>query len=187
MNATNYKNNSSSYFQKKISTYGSETSISDNKIKTIRIDEVLNFNKHDGKIIARFLKEYDIDKNVAIDILEATKTFLWLGDKYYKEQNKNLSIFKENYVIDEMWHNYILFTKEYFEFSKTVFGRYIHHLPNIDEGEGEELSEDEKNQKLKDDITFIGGNIGAEKLRIWYLDWPKQYSKNKMHNLKKIT
>lgn len=31
--------------------------------------------------------------------------------------------------IDEAWHNFILFTKDYQEFCRRYFGKFIHHVP----------------------------------------------------------
>lgn len=33
-------------------------------------------------------------------------------------------------VVDEVWHAFILFTKDYTAFCDDVFGRFIHHAPN---------------------------------------------------------
>lgn len=33
-------------------------------------------------------------------------------------------------IVDEVWHAYILFTKDYAAFCDDVFGRFIHHAPN---------------------------------------------------------
>lgn len=32
--------------------------------------------------------------------------------------------------VDEVWHNFILFTREYGYFCKRIFGEFIHHTPN---------------------------------------------------------
>jgi hypothetical protein len=32
-------------------------------------------------------------------------------------------------VVDEAWHQFVLFTHEYTEFCHSFFGRYIHHIP----------------------------------------------------------
>ena len=37
--------------------------------------------------------------------------------------------------VDEIWHQFILFTPDYFSFCEKYIGRYLHHLPTI---EGEE-------------------------------------------------
>jgi hypothetical protein len=36
--------------------------------------------------------------------------------------------------VDKMWHNHILFTRDYVAFCDSVIGRYIHHLPMLDNG-----------------------------------------------------
>lgn len=33
-------------------------------------------------------------------------------------------------IVDEVWHAFILFTKDYAVFCEDVFGRFIHHAPN---------------------------------------------------------
>lgn len=33
-------------------------------------------------------------------------------------------------VVDDLWHEFILHTKEYHKFCKNTFGKYIHHHPN---------------------------------------------------------
>lgn len=32
--------------------------------------------------------------------------------------------------VDEVWHNHILFTRDYADFCDDVFGGYLHHMPN---------------------------------------------------------
>lgn len=32
-------------------------------------------------------------------------------------------------IVDEAWHGFILFTREYNDFSRRAFGRYLHHTP----------------------------------------------------------
>jgi hypothetical protein len=34
-------------------------------------------------------------------------------------------------LVDEVWHTFILFTKEYRIFCNAIFGEYIHHEPNV--------------------------------------------------------
>lgn len=33
--------------------------------------------------------------------------------------------------VDEVWHTFILFTRDYTDFCNEVFGRYIHHQPSV--------------------------------------------------------
>src|SRR4051812_27533059 len=34
--------------------------------------------------------------------------------------------------VDKMWHTFILFTREYSAFCHSKFGRFIHHVPNVE-------------------------------------------------------
>ncbi len=35
-------------------------------------------------------------------------------------------------LVDEVWHTHILFTREYAEFSQSIFGFFLHHQPSTD-------------------------------------------------------
>ncbi|MDP3798836.1 MAG: hypothetical protein Q8R06_17105 [Polaromonas sp.] len=43
-----------------------------------------------------------------------------------ENQNESFGI---SHHVDELWHTFILFTKDYFKFCKYVCGGYIHHAP----------------------------------------------------------
>jgi hypothetical protein len=51
------------------------------------------------------------------------KNFLILILKYPKE------LLAPAPDIDEVWHNHILFTREYFRDTQEIFGGYLHHSP----------------------------------------------------------
>jgi hypothetical protein len=46
--------------------------------------------------------------------------------------------------VDALWHQLILFTREYFTFSQEYFGRYFHHSPNLPSNGNGDRSEVEK-------------------------------------------
>ena len=50
------------------------------------------------------------------------KKFLWLCAK--SDEQSALMVSK---LIDELWHQFILFTREYHDFCDRFFGHYIHH------------------------------------------------------------
>lgn len=45
-------------------------------------------------------------------------------------KNKNRRIEMVSELIDEIWHTFILFTKEYETFSLQIMNGFIHHMPN---------------------------------------------------------
>ena len=56
-------------------------------------------------------------------IFTETKKFLYIS------RQPGVFIPDELLIVDEMWHNFILFTATYQEFCLRYFGIYIHHTP----------------------------------------------------------
>ena len=60
-----------------------------------------------------------------LEAFTEVKKFLWLcaaNDRSYPMMSRG---------IDELWHQFILFTVEYHNFCDRYFGQYIHHAPAI--------------------------------------------------------
>lgn len=66
--------------------------------------------------------------------------FFWASEKHFGDLQANPQ--KEEYQfvyimdeamksIDQMWHIFLLYTKDYMDFCEQYFGEYIHHLPDI--------------------------------------------------------
>lgn len=69
--------------------------------------------------------------NLAATACKLYKNFLWLHCKY---SDVLLVPTKD---IDEVWHNHILFTKQYHADCEALFGRYLHHHPSDRDNEAE--------------------------------------------------
>lgn len=50
---------------------------------------------------------------------------------YANKESISATVAMTSEIIDEVWHNLILFTKDYHEFSMMVYDEYLHHLPAI--------------------------------------------------------
>ncbi len=61
--------------------------------------------------------------------LKLYKNFLWLFKLYPQEQ------WVPSRIIDEVWHNHILHTREYHRDCHAIFGYYLHHAPAKPGGE----------------------------------------------------
>lgn len=84
----------------------------------------------------------------AMRCLQRYKNFLWLQKKY--DGDIYLVPSKE---IDEMWHNHILYTQNYVNDCKHIFGYYFHHKP---------AAPDENPQQLVDDYLQTKAAYFAE-------------------------
>jgi hypothetical protein len=73
-------------------------------------------------LLDRMVDKHGWSEDHARECFEDTKRYLFLCAK----TGKPLVPSKK---IDEMWHNFILFTMDYEEFCRTRLGRFMHHRP----------------------------------------------------------
>lgn len=71
--------------------------------------------------------------------------------------------------IDDMWHEFILFTEDYTDFCKHYFGEYIHHKPVIPNDSPFERNMIER--KVQSLLEYIYDNLGEDTLRVWYASY----------------
>ncbi|WP_052250038.1 hypothetical protein [Flavobacterium sp. KMS] len=148
------------------------------------LSNVLNYKNED--VVDRFLKFYKIEESEAVSIFQETKKWLWLCS------NVNFNFISDDsiIIIDEMWHNFILFTKDYNDFCQTYFGQYIHHQPKTRK-ENEEWNKDiEKSIKdykiaLKKQYELIYDYLGEETLNKWYVEFADKYTGTYMKSITK--
>jgi hypothetical protein len=75
--------------------------------------------------ILRFMGGYEISRDEAEDIFHQMKKLLLLMNHYGKDEY--IFTHEPLWIIDEMWHTFILFTQDYQNFCLTYLGRFIHH------------------------------------------------------------
>jgi hypothetical protein len=86
----------------------------------VPFDVVANY-KH-PHLVARLQRKCSMSHEEAEQLFLDTKQFMYLCAKY----PGGLAPTK---VIDEGWHNFILFTRDYRRFCLDFLGRFIHHEP----------------------------------------------------------
>src|SRR5215216_881231 len=114
-------------------------------LSIVNLDEVLEY-KNDY-VVHCFLRDYDMTFEEASDVFTQTIKWLYLcahNQVNYKGDIK-LAITKYVTIIDEMWHTFILCTKEYNDFCDRYFGFYIHHKPTSKEDKKKFEEEFQKN------------------------------------------
>lgn len=84
-----------------------------------------------SKVKARMVKK-QIKEETAEAAIKQFKRFFWLAgtQSLYMVPTKSA---------DEVWHEFILFTKDYAETCENLFGKFIHHKPAT--GKAEEVAE----------------------------------------------
>lgn len=75
-------------------------------------------------LVHRFVTKLHLSQGDAEELFEDTKRFLFLCGG-----TKHEGPLAPPEMVDEGWHNFILFTEDYAKFCHTHFGNFIHHRP----------------------------------------------------------
>jgi hypothetical protein len=74
-------------------------------------------------LVLRYQNKLGLDEQQARQLFDDTKRFLFLCGTVPGKWSPTK-------IIDEGWHNMILFTQDYADFCQRFFGRFIHHSPH---------------------------------------------------------
>jgi len=125
-------------------------------------------------VLERYAKDYPDNVLTPEKAFKELMNFFWLSlkheaDKLNYPQNNELDficgIHSEMKEVDDMWHTFLLFTKDYISFCKTYLGRYFHHSPNTGK---EQLTENEFRLDFTRFLSYVYDNLGEESLKTWF-------------------
>ncbi|MBE9052732.1 hypothetical protein IQ243_20350 [Nostocales cyanobacterium LEGE 11386] len=156
------------------------------------LEELKNYQS--DAVVNRFIETWDLPFSEAKDIFEETKKWLWLSA--YNQELKNssiiLAISQSTKLLDEMWHTFILFTKDYHDFCDRYFGYYVHHFPTPKSHYEQTIREYEENPDFvmsRNEKIFaaqyelIYDVLGEETLIKWYSDYLEKYTDDYMKKI----
>lgn len=151
---------------------------------TPSLPDILAYQNDD--VICRFLDKYNVTEQEALDLFAETKKFLYLS------HFEPVFISDDMVMIDEMWHNFILFTKDYHHFCINYFGKFKHHQPTS-KAEKEERKKKRKESngeihqdflnKVEDLMNAAYDHLGAETVEKWFDEYAEKYSLNRVKML----
>ncbi|SMG48740.1 hypothetical protein SAMN05661096_03512 [Marivirga sericea] len=157
------------------------------------LETALDCNE-DNVIIEGFMERYSVSREEAEEILTETKKWLWLASENIKEK-KSFRMFIDHslIIIDEMWHNFILHTRAYQKFCHEKLNLFVHHEPTpkaaqiigFDSDEEKQKFQQQQEEKLSQQLSYIYDKLGAETVSKWYEEFPEKFSKKKIHALKR--
>lgn len=151
-----------------------------------QLDAILMYRNEN--VISRFTDMFSVTATEAEEIFKETLKFLYICPL------PGTFIPDELLIIDEMWHNFILFTKDYQAFCNTHFGQYLHHLPASKQekeqqqrinNEDPEKAAADFNNRLKIFMESVFDHLGKETLLRWFTMYPSVYSKEIIKALRK--
>jgi hypothetical protein len=81
-------------------------------------------------VVLRFMETWDLPRAEADELFDDMLKWLWLGATVTTWANPpRLAISPSTKLVDEMWHTFILFSRDYVTFCEQFFGFYLHHSP----------------------------------------------------------
>lgn len=86
-------------------------------------------------------------------LFEDLLAWMWLNQQR-KKLGKNTYLFGPLLILDEIWHAFILHTRDYIDFSMCYFGEYLHHEVEP-VGFEHVMEEDELSDYLHDCFNFL--------------------------------
>lgn len=126
-----------------------------------------------AKAVQVFCRNYRIDEVEAEKVFIEMLKWLWLGRIHQLDQDtdkpENLYIFPSLLVVDEMWHCFILCTRDYSDFCFKFFGAFLHHSPHLDDEES--LS----GYHVNENISYVISRLGRPTGMLWYLQYRLKY------------
>jgi hypothetical protein len=132
-------------------------------------------NYKNNKILLRYDKDYPAAKMGSKEAFKELMKYIWLHYKHEAEKkisnNKALNfsclIHEEMIDIDNMWHTFLLFTKDYHAFCNDYLdGIFLHHDP-IGASE-EKVLYDNYDQELSLYLSYIYDNLGEDTVLKWF-------------------
>jgi hypothetical protein len=143
-------------------------------------------------VVLRFLETWEIPRAEADDLFEQTKRWLWLAATLEGTPRSTLIITPSTKLIDEMWHTFMLFSREYAEFCEKFFGFFVHHRPTprseyLEQIARHELAPDayraEQGARLEQQFAVVLELLGEGTLVKWYSDYLERYSEARLHDI----
>lgn len=108
------------------------------KLMKCTLDEILKYDNR--PVVARFEKDFPNFRGEGGVIFKDLLRFFWASEKHEQDRkadskNKHLDFVfimdEAMKPIDQIWHVFLLYTKDYMDFCHKYFQEYIHHLPDI--------------------------------------------------------
>ncbi len=125
-------------------------------------------------VLLRYEKDYPNSTLKAKDALHELLKYFWLSVKHKIDcirnpENQDLffpcGMYPEMQEIDDMWHTFLLFTKDYGEFCQKFFGEFLHHVPKTEENS---LSKEEFKIVFARYLSYIYDHLGEDTVKKWF-------------------
>jgi len=139
-----------------------------------------------ARVVNGFLRKYRMPRRSAEQIYDDMLRWMWL----VSTAKQPLPVIDPMVVIDEMWHQFILHTREYKEFCRDYLGRFIEHdpetLPAPKSRKAREAMLAELEAQLDSMIDLVADRFGVKTAKRWFVTYGERYSPRVMDDLRVV-
>lgn len=148
----------------------------------MQLEQLLQYQN--PNILQRYAADFPHNQLSGPQALQELVKFFWLAEKHRREHraepaNKALhfqcTIHPEMQEIDDMWHTFLLFTRDYSSFCRSYFGRFIHHVPNVEE---KPVPKAQFKREFARFASYVYDHLGEETLIAWFEQNTEKHSNN---------
>jgi hypothetical protein len=149
-----------------------------------------------AEVVARFLEMYPIGEEESEELF--VDTLRWLYLKTFRQENDELFLVlpSEMFLLDEMWHCFVLDTPGYATFCLEHFGHFVHHQPETAASRSSRRALattdpegyiEERTRRLEGLSVVIVRNLGESVRHRWLEELPAKYPPQRMLRLRAMT
>lgn len=145
------------------------------------LSRALRYRNRD--VVAKFARHFQVPEDESAALFEECKKWLWL---HGLPDAPPMVMLWEMLIVDEMWHTFVLYTRDYERYCRSRFGTFIHHNPTRlrDQERHQRGMTTERDAYLKRQrrqrerqYGFIADKLGVDTLSLWYVEYPLRYGK----------
>jgi hypothetical protein len=138
-------------------------------MKDIPLSTLLSYTN--PKVLDRYYKDYPDNQLSAAEAFQDLMRYLWLSGKLKREASEAQDgkkpdffayIFPVMKEMDDMWHTFLLFTRDYREFCHQHFDAFLDHSPVVDGDPPRSI------EAIEGWLSYIGKHLGEDTLRKWF-------------------
>lgn len=127
------------------------------------------------RVVNSFIRDTNVSEEKAVTLFQDVLRYLWITKKHAIEKNQfpekeelqfTLVMHEEMREIDNMWHNFILYTHDYMIFCEKYFGEYLHHQRDMIETM--EKTNAGFSEDLEKYLSYIYDHLGQDILKRWF-------------------
>jgi hypothetical protein len=132
------------------------------------LERVLAY-RHPG-VVARYRREQGGSEAEAQEVFVDLLAFLYLSARSIETAGGTVvGMYPEILKLDEMWHCFILHTRDYGKFCEQHFGFFLHHEPAepVSDGQASRRGDDAELSKF---LSFTYDELGEATVRRWFVE-----------------